>query len=71
MFDIPNFKRVKKVKLVIHSLLICAGLSLVSLMINDVFSLVVHKRIGINLFFIPMFMVFWLLIAIRKSAYQK
>lgn len=71
MFDIPDFKRVKKIKLVIHSLLICAGLSLMSLMIHDVFSLVVHKRIEINLFFISIFMVFWLFIAIRKSAYQK
>lgn len=71
MFNVPEFSRVKKLKLATHSLLICVLLSLISLIINDVFSLVVHERINVNLFFIPIIMVFWVLIAINKPTYQK
>lgn len=71
MFYIPDFSRIKMLKLLIHSLLICILLSLVSLIINDIFSIIVDRRINLNLFFIPIIMVFWVLIAIKKPTYQK
>ncbi|PCD08001.1 hypothetical protein CMV16_08125 [Peribacillus simplex] len=71
MFDIPDFSRIKMLKLSLHSLLLCILLSLASLIINDVFSIIADKRINLNLFFIPLIMVFWVLIAIKKPTYQK
>ncbi|MGG0847866.1 hypothetical protein [Peribacillus simplex] len=71
MFDIPDFSRVKMLKLTIHSLLLCILVSLISLIINDVFSIIVDERTNFNLFFIPIIMVFWVLIAIKKPTYQK
>jgi hypothetical protein len=71
MLDLPDFSRIKMMKLSIHSLLICILLSLFSLIINDLFSIIVDKKINLNLFFIPIIMVFWVLIAINKPTYQK
>ena len=71
MFDIPDFSRMKMLKLSLHSLFLCILLSLVCLIINDVFSIIVDKRINLNLFFIPIIMVFWVLIAVKKPTYQK
>lgn len=71
MIDIPDFSRIKMLKLSIHSLLLCILLSLVSLIINDVFSLFVDQRINLNLLFIPIIMVFWICISIKKPTYQK
>lgn len=71
MFDIPDFSRVKMLKLTIHSLVLCILLSLVSLIINDVFSIIVDERTNLNLFFIPIIMVFWVLLVIKKPTYQK
>jgi hypothetical protein len=58
-------------KLSLHSLLLCILLSLASLIINDVFSIIADKRINLNLFFIPLIMVFWVLIAIKKTNIPK
>ncbi|USK77125.1 hypothetical protein [Peribacillus frigoritolerans] len=71
MFDIPDFSRIKMLKLSLHSLFLCILLSLASLIINDVFSIIADKRINLNLFFIPLIMVFGVLIAIKKPTYQK
>ncbi|AZV59868.1 hypothetical protein DOZ91_04085 [Peribacillus frigoritolerans] len=71
MLDIPDFSRIKMLKLSLHSLFLCTVFSLVCLIINDVFSIIVDKRINLNLFFIPIIMVFWVLIAVKKPTYQK
>lgn len=61
----------KILKLSVHALLIGVLLTLVSLIVNDVISIIFHERITINLFFINLIMVFWVLWAMQNTKYQK
>lgn len=69
--NLPEFSDVKKLKLAFHALLIGSSLTLISLIVNDVISLIFYKRITLNLFFITIIMVFWVLWAIQNTKYQK
>ena len=61
----------KILKLSVHALLIGVLLTLASLIVNDVISIILHERITLNLIFIHLIMVFWVLWAIQNTKYQK
>lgn len=61
----------KILKLSVHALLLGVLLTLVSLIVNDVISIVFHERITLNLFFINLIMFFWVLWAMQNTKYQK
>ncbi|MFF2855409.1 hypothetical protein [Peribacillus sp. NPDC058002] len=69
--NLLSFSKVKILKLSIHALLIGVLLTLVSLIVNDVISIVLHERMTLNLIFINVIMAFWVLWAIQNTKYQK
>jgi len=71
MLDLPEFSQIKKFKLMVHALLLGSLLTIISLLVNDAISLVLHQRITINLSFVIFMMVFWVLCAAKHKKYQK
>ncbi|MET1180818.1 hypothetical protein ABG775_23095 [Peribacillus simplex] len=69
--NLLSFSKVKILKLSIHALLIGVLLTLVSLIVNDVISIVFHERMTLNLIFINVIMAFWVLWAMQNTKYQK
>ncbi len=69
--DIPDFSRVKKFKLAIHTFLLCVMLTIINLMFTDLFSLLLNVRIHANLSLLPCMLAFWVLFAIKKPRYRK
>ncbi|WP_260288557.1 hypothetical protein [Peribacillus aracenensis] len=69
--NLLSFSKVKILKLSIHALLIGVLLTLVSLIVNDVISMVLHERMTLNLIFINVIMAFWVLWAMQNTKYQK
>lgn len=66
-----NIENIKQGKLIFHAIIVAAILTVISLIFNDLLSIIFNHRFHINLVFVPILGLVWMYFASKNKRYVK
>lgn len=66
-----NIVKLKQGKLIFHAIIVAAIFTVISLIFNDLLSIIFNRRFHINLVFVPILGLVWMYFASKNKRYVK